>query len=485
MGGHGCDLPESIFIGMPQWHVGDLHMQAQTPLLDQIWHGIAEEVRPFAQKTLADLVQRDKAALASAFYAYMLDDSNAAGFLSIGTVESRLKPGLERWLDRLFCYESDEELQAVLALQRHVGEVHARSEISVYLVARGMRLLKREIAQRVLQTDLSPEILIASLLRSDRLIDIAFEHMSSAFVQSNESRVRVDESYRMYAAGQNLSLEREKQLGALLEWENRLFRALATENSFDDLQPLSKSSIGLWLHHKASLIFDETLELPAIDESMRRVDESLYPQLAISHRHKLTAEEFRALVKSTTLELEQIKYLMGAMFDRMTDLEVGRDVLTQLFNRRFLQTILKREIELSRRKGQKFCVLMLDIDRFKLVNDQYGHDVGDRVLQTIAGVLMGHVRASDFVFRYGGEEFLIVLAESDTEQAMQVAEKIRQRIGQTSIPLPDERSLAVTASIGLAGFDGHPDFQNLFNRADKAMYEAKNGGRNRCFVASA
>ena len=461
-----------------------LKMQSQSSFIDQIWHGISKDVWPLAQQTLAELVQHDKAALANCFYAYMLADPSAAGFLSIGTVESRLKPGLERWLDRLFCYETEDELQAVLALQRHVGEVHARSEISVYLVARGMRLLKREIAQRLLAQHLASDVLVASLLRSDRLIDIAFEHMSSAFVQSNETRVRVDESYRMYAAGQNLSLEREKQLGALLEWENRLFRALATENSFDELQPLSKSSIGLWLHHKASLIFDETLELPAIDECMRRVDESLYPQLAISHRHKLTADEFRALVKATTQELEQIKYLMGAMFERMTDLEVGRDVLTQLFNRRFLQTILKREIELSRRKGQKFCVLMLDIDRFKLVNDQHGHDVGDRVLQVIAGVLMGHVRASDFVFRYGGEEFLIVLAESDADQALQVAEKICQRIAQTPISLPDDRQLRVTASIGIANFDGHPDFQHLLNRADKAMYEAKNGGRNRCVLAS-
>ena len=462
-----------------------LATQAYPVLLEQLWQSISADLRPIAQKHLADLVNRNKAVLASSFYAYMLADRNATGFLSVSTVESRLRPGLERWLDRLFCYETDEELQAVLALQRHVGEVHARSEISVFLVARGMRLLKREIAHSLLVGDLPHDLLVACLMRTDRLIDIAFEHMSAAYVQSSESRVRVDESYRMYAAGQNLSLEREKQLGALLEWENRLFRALATEASFDELLPLGKSALGLWLHHKAALIFDETLELPAIDECLRRIDENWYPQLAIGHRHKLTQDELRMLIKAVVSELEQIKYLIGAMFDRMTDLEVGRDVLTQLFNRRFLQSILKREIELSRRKSQNFCVLMLDIDRFKLVNDQFGHDVGDRVLQIVSGILMSHVRASDFVFRYDGEESLIVLAESDPEQALHVANKIRARVEQTAVPLPEEKLLQITVSIGVAAFDGHPDYQSLLNRADKAMYEAKTGGRNRCCVAQA
>ncbi len=452
-------------------------------LAEQLLNGLSENAIPQVQQAVRQVVLRDKSALAETFYRFMLQDPAAAQFLSIKAVEDRLKPGMERWLERLFCYETTDELQAVLAMQRHIGEIHARADIPVHLVARGMRLLKREIIQRLLETDLQREQLISAVLRTDQLIDIAFEEMSEAFVHSHESGVRVDESYRMFATGTNLALEREKQIGALLDWENRLFRAVATEMPFDDIATLSNSAFGLWLHHKANLIFDETHELEMIEECIRRIDQTLFPQLTLRRRGNLQSEEIRTLVKAVMSEMEQLKYLLSTMFERLTDLEIGRDVLTQLFNRRFLPTIMRREINLKRRKGGGLCMLMLDIDFFKLVNDQHGHDAGDRVLQHVAALLINQVRVSDFVFRYGGEEFLIVLAEVDQAQAEAVAEKIRSRVAADDIPLSDGRTLRVTLSIGIALFDGHPDYQRMVERADKALYAAKHAGRNRWVLA--
>ena len=455
------------------------------PLLPaQLLLGLSEDSLPDVQQTVADVVRREKSNLALAFYSHMMGDPAAAQFLSLKSVEDRLKPGMERWLEQLFCLETHDELQGVLAMQRHIGEVHARANIPVDLVARGMRLLKREIIQHLLRTELNRDELISAVLRTDRLIDIAFEAMSAAFVQSHESGVRIDESYRAFATRNNLALEREKQRSALLDWENRLFRAVATEMPFDEISTISNSTFGLWLHHKAALIFDNTHELEMIEACMRRIDESLFPQLTARRRRDLQSDEIRTLVKAVLSEMEQLKYLVSAMFEQMTDLEIGRDVLTQLFNRRFLSTILKREIDLYHRKGIPFCVLMLDIDFFKLVNDQHGHDAGDRVLQSVAGLMLNQVRVSDFVFRYGGEEFLIVLAEVDIRQAEAVAEKIRARVETTLIPLAEERTLQITLSIGIAAFNGHPDYQRTVDRADKALYAAKHAGRNRCAVAS-
>ena len=459
-------------------------MNSSSVLMRQIWQGLSETSAPTVQKALSDLVLARKSELAQAFYNFMMEDPGAAPFLSVKAVEDRLKPGMERWLERLFCHESSEDLEAVLAMQRHIGTVHARAEIPVHLVARGMRLLKREIITLLLKTNLSRDDLIDAVLRTDRLIDIAFEEMSAAFVHSHDADVRTDEAYRMFAAGHNLALEREKQFGALLEWENRLFRSVATDLSVEDLSTLNNSTFGLWLHHKAALIFDETRELALIDESIRRIDEMFFPQIANSRDRTLQSAEVRALIKAVMVEMEQLKYLLSIMFERLIDLEVGRDVLTQLFNRRFLQTILKREIELNRRKKSQFCVLMLDIDFFKRVNDQHGHDAGDRVLQGIAGLLLNQVRVSDFVFRYGGEEFLIVLAEVDELRAHEVAEKIRRRVEVTEIPLADSKMVKVTLSIGIAEFDGHPDYQRLIDRADKALYAAKSSGRNQCVLAN-
>lgn len=346
-----------------------------------------------------------------------------------------------------------------------------------------MRRLKREIIERLLTTELDHSELIAAVLRTDRLIDIAFEEMSEAYVHSHESGVRAEEAYRMYAAGQNLSLEREKQLGALLEWENRLFRTVATDLPLDEIPHLNDCTFGLWLHHKAPLIFDETRELAAIDQSMQRIDNTLIPQFALLHNDKTHFEAVRALFKSITTEVEQLKYLLSTMFERLTDMEVGRDVLTQLFNRRFLQTIMKREIDLHRRQKIPFCILMIDVDFFKRVNDTHGHESGDRVLQGIASLLINQVRASDFVFRYGGEEFLVVLAELDQTQAETVAEKIRSRVEAANIALADNHNVKVTLSIGVAAFDGHPDYQRLVDRADKALFAAKHAVRN-CWVTA-
>lgn len=438
---------------------------------------------PAVKIAIAEIILRDKSAMADSFFRYMMEDADSAPFLSVKTVGQRLKPGLERWLEKLLCAETEDELQAMLAMQRQIGEVHARAEIPVHLVARGIRLLKREIGNRIVARLSGRDEAILAMMWVNHIMDIAFEEMSLAFLHAHENSVRVEEAYRTFAAGHNLPLEREKQIGALLDWENRLFRALATDISFRDLSSLHESSFGLWLHHKAALIIGDARELALIDECMERIDDVLFPQIVFGER-SLNRDELHSLIKSILACMEQIRYLLADMFDRLADLEVGRDVLTQLFNRRFLPTIMKREIELARRNRTTFCVLMLDVDYFKRVNDEHGHDAGDRVLQNVAGLLANEVRVSDFVFRYGGEEFLLVLAEIDATQAQAVAEKISRRIGATKILLPDARTLVVTVSIGIAQYDGHPDYQRLVDRADKALYEAKHAGRNRVVFAS-
>ncbi|PKO59531.1 MAG: diguanylate cyclase [Betaproteobacteria bacterium HGW-Betaproteobacteria-13] len=446
--------------------------------IDALFEWAPEGALALVKQEISQLVRRDKAVLADAFYDYMMQDPNASPFLSVKAVEARLKPGLQKWLERLLCHDSEAELQAVLAMQRHVGEVHARAEIPLQLVARGMRLLKREICSRIVAGRLGRSETLLAIMRVTHLIDVAFEEMSAAFEHSHEHEVRTDEAYRMSAGSGDLLLERERQTSTLLDWESRLFRAMAMGLSLEGGTSLTSSAFGLWLNHKAALIFDNTRELPLIAECVARVDNAIFPEAVFARKKAPVPDDVRALIKAVTSEVEQIRFLLASMFERLTDLEVGRDVLTQLFNRRFLPTIMKREIELSRRKGTAFCVLLLDIDLFKQVNDRFGHESGDRVLQNVAGVLVGQVRASDFVFRYGGEEFLILLAEVDHIKACSVAEKIRRRIEASVTPLTDDQSVSVTASIGVAAHDGHPDFQHLVDRADKALYQAKAAGRN-------
>lgn len=125
---------------------------------------------------------------------------------------------------------------------------------------------------------------------------------------------------------------------------------------------------------------------------------------------------------------------------------------------------------------------MLDIDYFKKINDRYGHNAGDVTLKTIAATIYDHFRSSDYVFRYGGEEFMVILVESDLSQASIILEALRTKIAALCITVSPEVSFFVTVSIGFAEFDYHPDYKRLIDKADRALYFAKSHGRNRVEV---
>jgi diguanylate cyclase len=444
---------------------------------DAEWVAVLAATPPGIKDTVGEIVAAYRAEMAGEFYSVMLEDPHARHYLSNETVHTRLHTSLQRWMDTLFGGTHD-QAQVMAALQRQVGEVHARAEIPVQLVSRGMRLLKMRLFDHLVRSELNRSDLVAAVEYISGLMDLAFAEMSSAYVRSHEQGARTDEMFRMVTAGQNVALERQRQLAALTEWENSVLRALATRADMLHIAPLRTSAFGLWIQHKAPLLFDEAAEIAGIGQHIERLDRTLLPLLANEQAQNPMSSQ-PVLLRDLLSTLEESRYLVNALFDRLTDLEAGRDVLTQLYNRRFLQTIMRRAMKLAMRHENTFAVLMLDVDHFKRVNDQHGHDMGDRVLQHVAALMVSHGRASDFFFRYGGEEFLAVINEVNEEQALAVAEKIRTRIEAADIGLGDGKTLRVTISIGAAMHDGHPDFQRLITRADDALYRAKQGGRNR------
>ncbi len=161
-----------------------------------------------------------------------------------------------------------------------------------------------------------------------------------------------------------------------------------------------------------------------------------------------------------------------------------RDPLTTLYNRRYMQEFLERELNSARRKHRPVAVMMLDIDHFKRYNDAVGHAAGDRLLSTVGEILLRSVRAEDIACRYGGEEFTLILPECSLKQAAVRAEIIRQRVAETCARQASERVQAVTISIGIAAFDETTDQIGLLLKfADDALYDAKRAGRNRVVLA--
>ncbi len=155
------------------------------------------------------------------------------------------------------------------------------------------------------------------------------------------------------------------------------------------------------------------------------------------------------------------------------------DPLTRIPNRRGLDVRLADEVQRSERYGSAFSILMLDVDHFKEINDVHGHAVGDDVLRQIARVLQDAARGSDFVGRWGGEEFLVVLPESGPDAASASAERIRARIEHEAF----EGVGHLTVSVGVATFEASDSVDRLFERVDRALYAAKARGRNRVEVA--
>ena len=145
---------------------------------------------------------------------------------------------------------------------------------------------------------------------------------------------------------------------------------------------------------------------------------------------------------------------------------------------------MNREIKMAQTRHTGFALLLLDLDHFKRVNDSHGHDAGDLVLQQVATLLLGSVRNGDFIFRYGGEELLVMLVEVDAKSAARLAELIRLKIETTPLSIGHGQSVNVSVSIGLAMYGGHPDHQYLITQADEAMYQAKQQGRNRVVCAA-
>jgi len=154
------------------------------------------------------------------------------------------------------------------------------------------------------------------------------------------------------------------------------------------------------------------------------------------------------------------------------------DALTGLANRRAAQEVLLREVARAARYQRELALLMLDLDRFKLLNDGFGHPVGDRVLVALAERLRAHVRASDLVARWGGEEFVVVAPETSAASARQLAEQLRAQVGRD--PFLDGHRL--TVSIGVASYREGDDVEALVARSDAALYRAKAGGRNRVTI---
>lgn len=190
-------------------------------------------------------------------------------------------------------------------------------------------------------------------------------------------------------------------------------------------------------------------------------------------------------------ELERVELMIGCLIPALRNAQRYQlalasavlDPMTGLGNRAGLLRAVDREIALARRHRHPAALLVIDIDFFKQINDSFGHSAGDAVLLDVAHTLRQICRGTDALFRFGGEEFVALLPQTDAEGAAVIAERIRLGVAAHTTAY-QERDLRVTASVGVASLQRDDDMQSWFDRADRALYQAKQNGRDQIVVAS-
>lgn len=417
------------------------------------------------------------------FYSEMLGHPDVELFLDSEVVAERLPKVVTGWLASLFDPRTEEEIAAYVERQREIGRIHARLNIPMHLVVDGMRLVRREVNKHMISADIERDILVQAIVLVDETLDHVMSLMNESYMNDLLQHERNLQSFKMQVPPLSLAMECERMRSFVYDWLNRTV-LLFYENDEPNIgqwTPLERSEFGLWVIHKVPILVQEPKFETRLRHQVKSIDDAA--SVAASERAKGIGKQFISALHKLTDHVSEAAWSLSSLIDETLKMESGRDTLTRLFNRRFLPTVVQHETELSTKHETPFGILMFDIDHFKNVNDIHGHDAGDMVLRRFAEILAHNVRANDYVFRFGGEEFLVVLGDVIEKAALTIAEQARKTVADATFKIGSGKSLDITTSVGIAIHDGHPDYNRTIKRADDALYSAKHGGRNRSVIS--
>ena len=315
---------------------------------------------------------------------------------------------------------------------------------------------------------LSAIVFVLALLRTNALDVIPIAR--SRLIESMQDGILVLNS-------QNRIVDLNPALGNFVEGNTSDYLG---KNAFEVFQPWMDK---IDLHLEG---METRTELKVPKDPSRYLDLRVTP---LYDKHQLL--NGRLIVFQDITERKQVERRLRHVNDRLQTqlIEIGllqsklreqaiRDPLTSLFNRRYLEETLERELARAARESYSVCVLMIDLDHFKQVNDTYGHEAGDEVLKALAITLAEQCRRGDFACRYGGEEFVVVMPNINTDTAYERAENIRQSLNSLSVPYRHHR-LTTTISMGIACYPTNGETrESVLRAADQAMYGAKEAGRD-------
>jgi diguanylate cyclase (GGDEF)-like protein len=243
-------------------------------------------------------------------------------------------------------------------------------------------------------------------------------------------------------------------------------------------------SLGVLEHWTKKYDFADKLDICQLGSAINQKTQPLFTLFDIEIKEEV---DYDGLINAAKIELANLSQdLINDLLQKRGEIEslrqqVDRDSMTQLNNHQRFKDLLDQEISRSERYNAPLSVIITDIDHFKSVNDTFGHPAGDKVIKAVADRLKQGLRESDHIARYGGEEFAIILTETALNDALIVAERLRESIESLKIVYEDQ-DINVTMSFGLAAFPVGDSItrEEIVKNADAALYRAKEQGRNRC-----
>jgi len=258
-------------------------------------------------------------------------------------------------------------------------------------------------------------------------------------------------------------MARRRFIPEAIEYETLVYNQIAPTNGFYTYGEFYCSP-------ENKELLNQSMSLLALSESSTLSNKKV--TLHSNHKKSSTVHALSHLISVSTQEIDSIQKELKIL--------ASTDPMTKLYNRRYFTDISTNIFQIAKREQESLSIIMLDIDKFKNINDTFGHRTGDSVLIKLSKLLQKALRTSDVICRYGGEEFVVLLPQTDLDGSAVVAEEIRKKVEQTVLKI-EKNSIKFTISLGVSevNFEKEHSIEQTLNRADDAMYASKNSGRNR------